>query len=371
MLKDFRSKLILFVATSLLCIFAIEAASRLLLDGMLSRQPVLDQEYGSFYQFDQVLGYRPRPSIRSNFNNHQVTHDQYAFRAKDLLSSYETSKKTVVFLGDSLAWGYGVDDNNTLSELTKFNWNSKHPDNQIQTMNLGVSGYSSDQAFLRFILDGEKWNPEILVWIHFFNDPFGSVLDFDKQTGKPFLEESQGQMCLNAVPVKHDGFEVYELKQMQKKQIVSVSLIEFFAMKIFIENFSRSLESEPSLLLAKYFSCFNRVASPTRKHDYYFELLFWMDQQLANRGYQVLHVFAHNNAKFNEVKKENVYDRVQAQLLTNGRNVLQTEVLFRNQRWSKERIANSELDPHHFSPPANKLVANAISERIAAILKSK
>lgn len=62
-------------------------------------------------RFDSELGWAPIPCRILRFQNKIVLSNSLGFRSPEI----EPSKKNIVLIGDSVAWGYGVDDNETAS----------------------------------------------------------------------------------------------------------------------------------------------------------------------------------------------------------------------------------------------------------------
>ena len=79
--------------------------------------------------------------------------------------SIKNSKMRAIFLGDSLTFGWGVDQNKTFSSLTEMNLHSK-----VEVINFGHCNYNADQEFKLFIQKGEQLNPDVIYMFHFLND---------------------------------------------------------------------------------------------------------------------------------------------------------------------------------------------------------
>jgi lysophospholipase L1-like esterase len=92
-------------------------------------------------QFDPELGWGPVPSqsiIAPGLG--KISSNSLGFRSNEL----DITKKHVILLGDSVTWGYGVSDDETVSSYLE----KRLGDLNYQVDNLGVSGYGLDQYYL-------------------------------------------------------------------------------------------------------------------------------------------------------------------------------------------------------------------------------
>ncbi len=106
----------------------------------LLRAPVLEWHDPNTV-FDPTLAWRPVANRRVEHPWGTISANAEGFRSPPL----DLNRKQVVLLGDSVAWGYGVGDADTLSYILE-------PTLQpygVQLSNLAVSGYGFDQYLLR------------------------------------------------------------------------------------------------------------------------------------------------------------------------------------------------------------------------------
>lgn len=105
--------------------------------------------------------------------------------------------------GDSLTYGFWVDDeavvSSQLSDMLGDEW---------QVINLGVGGYGTGQGFLRYLRDGARHDPQIVVHTLFNNDFSNIVSNYQYNVFKPQFQLTEQGMVLNNVPVpKSDKYE--------------------------------------------------------------------------------------------------------------------------------------------------------------------
>ncbi|MEY4668446.1 MAG: hypothetical protein RL518_1145 [Pseudomonadota bacterium] len=128
--------LLLFGSLSgiVLAIFAVEAYH------FFYRAPVLEWHDPNTV-FDPNLAWRPVAHRRVEHSWGTISANAEGYRAPPL----DLGRKQVVLLGDSVAWGYGVGDADTLSYILEPGLKP----HGVQLSNLAVSGYGFDQYLLR------------------------------------------------------------------------------------------------------------------------------------------------------------------------------------------------------------------------------
>jgi len=76
----------------------------------------------------------------------------------------------VLCLGDSMIYGAGVNPDQTLPAHLEHFLNRAIWNNQIEVLNGGVSGYSLYDGWHRFVLKGQRYNPDLVAFIICDND---------------------------------------------------------------------------------------------------------------------------------------------------------------------------------------------------------
>lgn len=106
-------------------------------------------------QFDPELGWTSIPNQSHSHNGKTYTTNSLGFRSDPV----DFSKKHILVSGDSVAWGDGVNDNETVTAFLS----KKFTD--YQTLNLGVNGFGIDQSYLRLKRHIGKLNPQLIVFM--------------------------------------------------------------------------------------------------------------------------------------------------------------------------------------------------------------
>jgi lysophospholipase L1-like esterase len=96
-------------------------------------------------------------------------------------------------LGDSFVWGFGVDFDQTVGERLR----ALQPN--LEVVNLGVSGYSTDQELLLYQQEGVKYHADLVVVVVSSNDFHGNQRTEEYLIyGKPaFIPQGDGLHLVN------------------------------------------------------------------------------------------------------------------------------------------------------------------------------
>lgn len=124
------------------------------------------------WQMDMKLGYRPVSNTAGKYRGIQVKTNSKGLRDYE----YSYLKKDGIFrvlvLGDSFTYSYGIknlDDIYTkiaARELKKRSYN-------VEIINMGVGGFNTHQEVEWFKMEGEKYNPDLVIlgFVENDNDP--------------------------------------------------------------------------------------------------------------------------------------------------------------------------------------------------------
>lgn len=165
-----------------------------------------------FYQYDEMLGWVPKPNAEGIYamsdSKTQIEINSKGIRDK----SYDYKKpegiKRIVVLGDSFTWGYGVEEKNIFTEILE-----DELFKNIQVINMGVSGYGSDQELLFLEEEGIMYNPDLVVVAFYVgNDITNNINSIQYNHPKPMyvLDDEDNKLILTNTPVpqKEEWLEV-------------------------------------------------------------------------------------------------------------------------------------------------------------------
>jgi len=152
-------------------------------------------------QFDSKLGWSNK--IGSTFIQDGITYstNSLGLRSKEI----DFSKKHILVVGDSIVWGYGVENNETIP----YYLGEKLKDYQI--INLGVTGYGIDQYYLFLKRYIDKLNPAlIIIVICVSNDYEGTNSDALNGKSKPLFVIDKNKLVVKSgqVQVNPDNLQL-------------------------------------------------------------------------------------------------------------------------------------------------------------------
>jgi hypothetical protein len=110
----------------------------------------------------------------------------------------------VIVLGDSYAFGLGVDEEHTFVRQLETFLNARFPeDSEYQVINMGVTGYATDQEYILFQEIGMRLAPDLVILVVCDNDFLANTENFAyRRYYKPFFElDTRGDVVLRGSPV--------------------------------------------------------------------------------------------------------------------------------------------------------------------------
>ncbi len=155
-------------------------------------------------QYHPLLGYAGVPNLETWFIlpdfKHRIVNNSRGFRDKE--RSYEKGdRKRIVVLGDSTAWGWGVEAEERFSDILERRLKG------WEVINLAQAGYSTDQELLVLETEGLTYRPDIVILLFDRNDVVegNNAKIIDGMQPKPFFVEEGGRLVLKNTPVPCDN----------------------------------------------------------------------------------------------------------------------------------------------------------------------
>lgn len=161
----------------------------------------IESERGKFTRYDSTLGWTGKENAQGDFSwadtSHYVRQNSFGFRDNEYDLSEKKARRTVV-LGDSFVWGFGVKNDEIFTSLLE-----KDDDGSHEFINLGVSGYGTDQEYLLWRQMGPRLSPdEVLLFITPYTDLADVIFSEAYEYPKPqFVIDASGRLTLTNVPV--------------------------------------------------------------------------------------------------------------------------------------------------------------------------
>src|SRR5258707_1079947 len=193
-----KRKKILFSAGAALLSLAVALSAGEVLTRLFwkDRPNVASDERTLSYRYDPELGWFPITNSSLQFKGSRVInikHNEDGFRDR---SHGPKTKKRIAFLGDSFVWGYDAEQPERFTDKLQ----ARLPDWEV--LNLGVSGYATDQELLLLHRWFDRYQPDIVVLVYCDNDVEENRLNivYDGYY-KPYFEVADGQLVQEGIPV--------------------------------------------------------------------------------------------------------------------------------------------------------------------------
>lgn len=107
--------------------------------------------------FSPTYGWTPRAGASAVVEGGAVTINPSGHRGREVPFARRFDRERVVVLGDSIAFGLGVSDDETFTHLLDVR------DNGIAAVNLAVQGYGPDQELLVLLHEGLRYDPDVVA----------------------------------------------------------------------------------------------------------------------------------------------------------------------------------------------------------------
>jgi lysophospholipase L1-like esterase len=167
------------LGATLFALAACEVAARVVFPAPPNptRQPQI------VYQFDPDIRYVLLPNQRGWIDDGFVTTNSLGFRGREVGSSKPAGRFRIVAIGDSVTFGWGVNDSETFCSQLEQLLHRRLPDRDLDVVNLGVGGYDTRQEVLLLERNVSRLQPD-LVLVGFYSNDVPEALG-DKETAAP------------------------------------------------------------------------------------------------------------------------------------------------------------------------------------------
>ena len=239
--RNLVTNLSLFMASAAFALLMSEMALRL-----LGFEPMyVSPERNHFWTYDPLLGWAHEPGQEGVFETEQfrteVRINEKGLRDRSHPYERRDDSKRILVLGDSFAWGYGVEESERFSQLLEGELG-------VEVINAGVSGYSTDQELLWYENEGIKYETDLVILMLSGND----VGDNNRQLVstiyfKPRFVFKDGQLVPTNYPVPEtssQGMFVYSLSQ-RSALTYFLTLRYFDAQSLYNRMRSKSEQARP------------------------------------------------------------------------------------------------------------------------------
>lgn len=160
-----------------------------------------------FSQYHEKIGWVKKPDVEGYFQRGDVKiHEK--LNSKGLRSpeyGYEKPANTyrILFLGDSFTEGYDVEFESLFSTILEKKLKAAYPNFlRFETINAGTGGYSNDQEFLYYQLEGCKYSPDLVIMMMYpANDVYYNAQNKYGNYFKPKYSIHHDSLLLTNIPL--------------------------------------------------------------------------------------------------------------------------------------------------------------------------
>jgi len=122
-----------------------------------------------FWRYDPIYGWAHVPGQLGEFESYgfrtSVRINSRGYRGPERTYDRRGNARRVVVLGDSFVWGFGVDESEMFTHRL-----DRDSGGDFDVVNLGVSGYSTDQELLVYRNEGRRYGADTVVLVVATND---------------------------------------------------------------------------------------------------------------------------------------------------------------------------------------------------------
>ena len=181
-------------------------------------------ERDRFWKYDSLLGWAHEPGQEGIFETPQfrtvVRINENGLRDRGHSYERQNDIERILVLGNSFAWGYGVEESERFSQLLE-------EDLGVEVINAGISGYSTDQELLWYKNEGIKYETDLVILVMSGND----VGDNEQQLVstiyyKPKFVIEDSQLILTNYPVPKTSPQGKFVYSLSKRSALAFFLVQ-------------------------------------------------------------------------------------------------------------------------------------------------
>lgn len=196
-MKKWALRIGLFVGSPLLMLLVVEFAWRMIGDPRVAANEAWLATRPDHFQLasmgmiqhddDPQISFALTPGFQARIGGNQYVINSHGMRGEEVSVTKPAKTKRILVLGDSYAFGFGVDEDDTIS--TQLQRRLKPAAPNVQVLNMGVPGYQTGQEYQRLTRDGLRFSPDIVVLVYYANDNVRSVFQWDPRLRLTYVDE--------------------------------------------------------------------------------------------------------------------------------------------------------------------------------------
>lgn len=256
-------------------------------------------------------------------------------RGEALSISNSYDKKNIVVLGDSYAFGQGVNDNEEFASVL-----AQKLREDYNVINLSVSGWALTQQIRRFYEFGQLYDPELVILQFCENDPWGNLYFkvTDIEEGKFVFENLNNSSNKLKRSLSNSFVQKSCLYSLIRKLISGSFLNEKMIGNVLGENTDAS-----------------KITKISKREQFHSDLLELFAKDLKSKGVPLFLIAPHN-----EIDLYPSIERRVAEL-----DSLDCLTYYETEDWFEEGVDYSSPEGHHWGTKGHYVIGDKLSEIIA------
>lgn len=170
---------------------------------------VRHEDQRAFFSYDPELGWIGMANAEGWFSGWEFRVHAHlnglGFRSPQLSRDKPTDRYRVLVFGDSITWGYGVEEGERFTDLLPAMLSTATA--RVDVINLAINGYDTGQELLLYRRIGASFCPDLVLVGLYGNDLRENVSAMQGPYGKPYFRVVGNHLELANVPVpQSDGW---------------------------------------------------------------------------------------------------------------------------------------------------------------------
>ncbi len=154
----------------------------------------------NYWRYDERLGWVHQQKVDATHAHRdfevRLKTNAHGFRDDPIAVERTPGRKRMLLLGDSFAFGYGVEQDEALSEILE----ARHPEWEV--VNTAVAGWGTDQQLLFYRDRGRAFSPDVVLLMFHPNDLADNAGRMRYGYYKPHFVLEQDELVLTGTPVR-------------------------------------------------------------------------------------------------------------------------------------------------------------------------
>jgi lysophospholipase L1-like esterase len=170
--RKFIGSLVLILFSFGLALVCVEVYARVFMDSGME----YDLEMWKYAKRAKIvsqnpdIGHEHRPNVTTHLMGADFRTNSFGMRDREFAIPKPAGVTRIVFVGDSLTVGWGVDDDKTMPKVLEKLLNARGDGRKYEVVNAGVGNYNSIMEATWMMTKGIKLQPDMVILGYFIND---------------------------------------------------------------------------------------------------------------------------------------------------------------------------------------------------------